>query len=58
MNHPHARVLHEERGRVFPPWFFRKLWPAMIPPVRWLFAVGLRRHPQRGSRGAPGEAPR
>jgi DMSO/TMAO reductase YedYZ molybdopterin-dependent catalytic subunit len=58
MNHPRARVMHEERGRVFPPWFFRKVWPAMIPPVRWLFAVGLRRHQQRGSSAAPGEAPR
>jgi DMSO/TMAO reductase YedYZ molybdopterin-dependent catalytic subunit len=58
MNHPRARVMHEERGRVFPPWVFRKLWPAMIPPVRRLFAAGLRRHQQRGSSAAPGEAPR
>ncbi len=49
MNHPRARVMHEERGRVFPPWVFRTLWPAMIPLVRWLFAAGLRRHQQRGS---------
>ena len=43
-NHPRARVMYEERGRVFPPWVFRTLWPAMVPPVRWLFALGLRRH--------------
>jgi DMSO/TMAO reductase YedYZ molybdopterin-dependent catalytic subunit len=47
MNHPRARVMHEERGTVFPPWVFRTLWPAMIPLVRWLFAVGLRRHERR-----------
>jgi DMSO/TMAO reductase YedYZ molybdopterin-dependent catalytic subunit len=58
MNHPRARVMYEERGRVFPPWVFRKLWPAMIPPVRWLFAAGLRRHQRRRSSATPGEAPR
>ena len=58
MNPPRARVMHEERGRVFPPWVFRTLWPALIPPVRWLFAAGLRRHQQRRSSAAPGEAPR
>jgi DMSO/TMAO reductase YedYZ molybdopterin-dependent catalytic subunit len=58
MNHPRARVMHEERGRVFPPWFFRKVWPALIPPVRWLYAVGLRRHQQRGPSAAAGQAPR
>jgi DMSO/TMAO reductase YedYZ molybdopterin-dependent catalytic subunit len=54
MNHPRARVMYEERGRVFPAWLFRMVWPAMIPPVRWLFAAGLRRH-QRGSSVASGE---
>ncbi len=58
MNPPRARVMYEERGRVFPPWVFRTLWPAMIPLVRWLFAAGLRRHQQRESSAAPGEAPR
>ncbi len=58
MNPPRARVMYEERGRVFPPWVFRTLWPAMIPLVRWLFAAGLRRHQQRKSSAAPGEAPR
>jgi DMSO/TMAO reductase YedYZ molybdopterin-dependent catalytic subunit len=58
MNHPRARVMHEERGRVFPPWVFRTVWPALIPPVRWLYAVGLRRHQQRASSAAPGETPR
>jgi DMSO/TMAO reductase YedYZ molybdopterin-dependent catalytic subunit len=56
MNHPRARVMHEERGRVFPPWVFRRVFPALIPPVRWLFAVGLRRHHRRGSPDDPGEA--
>jgi DMSO/TMAO reductase YedYZ molybdopterin-dependent catalytic subunit len=55
MNHPRARVMREERGRVFPPWVFRKLWPALVPPVRWLFAAGLRRHERRGASTAPGE---
>jgi DMSO/TMAO reductase YedYZ molybdopterin-dependent catalytic subunit len=58
MNHPRARVMNEERGRVFPPWVFRRVWPALIPPVRWLFALGLRRHQQRGSSAAPGQAAR
>ncbi len=58
MNHPRARVMHEERGRLFPPWVFRRVFPALIPPVRWLFAAGLRRHQQRGSSAAPGQAPR
>lgn len=51
MNHPRARVMHQERGTVFPPWVFGTLWPAMIPAVRWLFAAGLRRHQRRT--GAP-----
>jgi len=58
MNHPRARVMHEERGTVLPPRFFRKVWPAMIPPVRRLFAMGLRRYERRRSSAAPGEAPR
>jgi DMSO/TMAO reductase YedYZ molybdopterin-dependent catalytic subunit len=58
MNPPRARVMHEERGRVLPPWVFRRVWPALMPPVRWLFAVGLRRHQQRASSAAPGKAPR
>ena len=58
MNHPRARVMHEERGRVFPPWVFRRVFPTLIPAARWLFAAGLRRHQQRGSSAAPEEAPR
>ena len=53
MNHPRARVMYEERGRAFPPWLFRALWPALVPTVRWLFAVGLRRHERRASSVAP-----
>jgi DMSO/TMAO reductase YedYZ molybdopterin-dependent catalytic subunit len=58
MNHPRARVMHEERGRVLPPWFFRKVWPAMIPPVRWLYTMGMRRYQRRRASAFPGEAPR
>ena len=36
--------MFEERGRVLPAWFFRTVWPLMIPPVRWLHSVALRRH--------------
>ncbi len=58
LNHPRARVMHEERGTLLPPWFFRRVWPVMVPPVRWLYALGLRRHLRRGSSTAPEEAPR
>jgi len=58
MNHPRARVMHEERGRVFPPWVFRSVFPAMVPLVRWLFRLGLRRHEQREPSAVPGETPR
>jgi len=58
MNHPRARVMQEERGTVFPPWVFRRVWPAMIPPVRWLFALGLRRQRRRADSTSPGQAPR
>lgn len=51
MNHPRARVWHEERGTVLPAGFFRRVWPLMIPPVRWLFARGLRRYRQRAQPG-------
>ena len=58
MNHPRARVMHEERGRVFPTWVFRTVFPVLIPPVRWLFQLGLRRHQRRGSSGSAEEAVR
>ena len=58
MNPPRGRVMYEERGRVFPPWFFRWAWRAQIPPVRWLHAAGLRRYQRRASSAAPEEAPR
>ncbi len=56
MNHPRARVRFEERGTVFPPWVFRWIFPALIPPVRWLYAAGLRRYQRRGRSTAPREA--
>ncbi len=46
-NPPRARVAYEERGRVLPPGFFRRVWPAMVPLVRWVHAVALRRHQKR-----------
>jgi len=49
MNHPRARVAYEERGHSLPPRFFRALWPAMIPPVRWLFRMGLERYEKRNA---------
>ncbi len=53
LNQPRARVMNEERGRVLPPRFFRAVWPVLVPPVRWLFAAGLRRHQRRGSHPRP-----
>lgn len=47
MNHPRARVMHEERGRVLPPWVFRTVFPALVPLTRWLYALALRRHRRR-----------
>ncbi len=44
LNPPRARVAFEERGRVLPPWFFRTLWPLMIPLVRWLFRRGMQQY--------------
>ncbi len=58
MNPPRARVMYEERGSVFPPWVFRTLWPLMIPPVRWLYAQGLRRRQKRAWAAAACKAKR
>jgi DMSO/TMAO reductase YedYZ molybdopterin-dependent catalytic subunit len=47
MDHPRARVALEERGRGVPSWVLRKTYPALIPPIRWLFRVALARHERR-----------
>lgn len=46
MDHPRARVALEERGRM-PAWLLRMVYPALIPPIRWLFRVALARHQSR-----------
>jgi DMSO/TMAO reductase YedYZ molybdopterin-dependent catalytic subunit len=47
MDHPRARVALEERGRGVPAWLLRRTYPALIPPIRWLFRVALERHQAR-----------
>jgi DMSO/TMAO reductase YedYZ molybdopterin-dependent catalytic subunit len=46
MDHPRARVALEERGRM-PAWLLRRAYPALIPPIRWLFRIALERHQRR-----------
>lgn len=47
MDHPRARVELEERGKGVPAWILRRVYPALIPPVRWLFRVALERRQTR-----------
>jgi DMSO/TMAO reductase YedYZ molybdopterin-dependent catalytic subunit len=55
MDHPRARVAFEERGRGVPAWVLRRMYPTLIPPVRWLFRVALAQHERRSARtpGSP-----
>ena len=46
-NPPRARVALEERGHTLPPMFFRRVWPKMVPLIRWLYRMGLRRYEAR-----------
>jgi DMSO/TMAO reductase YedYZ molybdopterin-dependent catalytic subunit len=46
MDHPRARVDLEERGNL-PAWLLRRIYPTLIPPIRWLFRVALERHLRR-----------
>ena len=46
MDHARARVALEERGRM-PAWLLRRIYPALVPPVRWLFRIALERHRRR-----------
>lgn len=47
MDHPRARVAFEERGRGVSPRLLRRIYPALVPPIRWLFRVSLERHEAR-----------
>lgn len=47
MDHPRARVALEERGRGVPAWLLRRVYPALVPPIRWLFRTALERHQAR-----------
>lgn len=46
MDHPRARVALEERGRM-PAWLLRRTYPALVPPIRWLFRIALERQERR-----------
>jgi DMSO/TMAO reductase YedYZ molybdopterin-dependent catalytic subunit len=48
MDHPTARVALEERGNL-PTWLLRRIYPTLVPPIRWLFRVALERHQRRTS---------
>jgi DMSO/TMAO reductase YedYZ molybdopterin-dependent catalytic subunit len=50
MDHPRARVALEERGRGVPAWILRRTYPALVPPIRWLFRIALERHEARDRR--------
>lgn len=43
LDHPRARVAHEERGRIFPGWLLRRLFRPMIPRNVRLFANAMER---------------
>ena len=47
MDHLRARVVLEERGHGVPAWILQKVYPALIPPIRWLFRIALERHTRR-----------
>jgi DMSO/TMAO reductase YedYZ molybdopterin-dependent catalytic subunit len=47
MDHPRARVALEERGRGVSPRLLRRIYPLLVPPIRWLFRVTLERHERR-----------
>lgn len=44
MEHPRARVAHEERGRWFPGWFLRHLYRPLINPTVKRFDAALEAH--------------
>lgn len=44
MDHPRARVEHEERGTIFPGWMLRYLYRPLINPTRRKFKKTLAEH--------------
>lgn len=44
MDHPRARVEHEERGRIFPGWLLRRLYRPLIEPTKRKFQKALADH--------------
>ncbi len=44
MDHSRARVALEERGRGAPAWLLRRIYPALVRPISWLFRFALGRH--------------
>ena len=49
MDHPTARVEFEERGNL-PAGLLRRIYPPLVPPIRWLFRFALERHQRRAVR--------
>lgn len=47
MDHPRARVAYEERGRLFPAAWLRRVYRVLIPWVRWRFRRALAKHERR-----------
>ncbi len=44
MDHPRARVEYEERGKIFPGWFLRRLYRPLIEPTKRKFREALANH--------------
>jgi len=44
MEHPRARVAHEERGRFFPGWMLRYLYRPLVKPTRNRFRQAMKNH--------------
>jgi DMSO/TMAO reductase YedYZ molybdopterin-dependent catalytic subunit len=54
MDHPRARVAHEERGRWVPGWVLRYLYRPLIRPTAAHFERAMREYESRANRqGAP-----
>ncbi len=51
MDHPRARVAHEERGRGAPGWLLRRLYRPLIGPTAALFARTMAEHTARNGGG-------
>ena len=44
MDHPRARVKHEERGSIFPGWLLRRLYRPLVEPTKRKFEDALAIH--------------